>query len=1234
MSQKMEVLKLFDLFVLVYILFVPLGSGNEFTTLLYVLPHDSPGLCPTTNMSHCQTLNSYVDNAASFFLSDTALLFLPGNHLLNQTVEFHDITNIGLLSYNTSYRQQNPTIMCSPPHLPGTSIDAGFYFSNITRMQIVNLSFSDCGHELHKHLRAISLHNITDLSLKYIEVRYSPGYGLHADNIFGQSQISHSAFSHSTQGGNALLNYKHCSYKDTIKKSVLTISSSFFGHGIGIPGYLASGISAFIWCTNVDVEIIDVVTINNTVYGHGAGGNIAVLLRNRTHLIKNKVVVKNCHIEAGYGHFGGGLFVSFEIVPLVLTNNTHTQELLIESTNFTRNHATGEGGGLYIITHEVIDLLHPVGLITITNCLFDSNTLDNELIAGVALHINNHYIPGYAEHIAPQYKLTVNHSQFTNNSVILNSDDHQKSTSSAMFILQTQSGVYVSDCIFDHNDVTGLTVGRSNVIFSGEIKFEGNSGFNGGGMLLCDRSFMFLTPYTRVSFIHNHAINTGGGIFVGEQCLQSIPNCFYQFSRSVLDDQKLLSTISVYSANNTAGSAGSAIYGGSVDFCVIMNPWMYTPSVIYGSAVFDEVFNTTHDIFDHSYVTSDPYEICFCSEPPYAQPNYTSTQIERVIYPGSTFTIWVVAIGQKNGTAPGSVRALAQHPTYLGTLQVSQDVKVNCTALNYTVYSPVSSTEIELQVEGPLLSAPPTLKIKKSSIKLMLKVCPIGFTLSNGMCACTAVLGGKEGVECVLDPFPAVRRSSYSWIGYHNSSDANRSGIIYHKYCPLDYCKTDLVYIRATDSSYNQDDQCAYSRTGLLCGKCPVGLSVVFGSSKCFACSDRFLSLIIVFAVAGIMLVAFLNISQLTVTNGAINGLIFYANIIQVNRSFLEAKIGLNPIFEVFIAWLNLDLGIELCFYNGMDMFAKVFLQFAFPAYVLFLAFLIIYLSRKSYKAARLMGRNAVQVLATLFILCYAKFLRIIISIFSATVIVYPDTSSEGMWTVDGNIPYAKGKHMALIIVGLLTTCFSLPYTFIVTFHQCIQKSNLTCCHWIHRMKPLLDAYGGTYKDKYRFWTGMLLFIRLFLFVIFALNVQQNPCINLMAILFVCLCVLSLGWVLGGVYRHWIPDVLEVSFFLNLAILSAGSLDALWKTDARSQKLFTSISVGLAFATFLFVLPFRFWKVALKIFTQIRSSSREENVLIEDIPPAISSTTSSVVDIKHLEKRNEHRDRECEPLLS
>ena len=71
----------------------------------------------------------------------------------------------------------------------------------------------------------------------------------------------------------------------------------------------------------------------------------------------------------------------------------------------------------------------------------------------------------------------------------------------------------------------------------------------------------------------------------------------------------------------------------------------------------------------------------------------------------------------------------------------------------------------------------------------------------------------------------------------------------------------------------NIDAQCNYNRSGLLCGKCKKGFSLVFGSSKCIKCSNSYISLLISFALAGIVLVVFLLVLKLTVAVGTINGL-------------------------------------------------------------------------------------------------------------------------------------------------------------------------------------------------------------------------------------------------------------------------------------------------------------------------------------------------------------------------
>ena len=257
----------------------------------------------------------------------------------------------------------------------------------------------------------------------------------------------------------------------------------------------------------------------------------------------------------------------------------------------------------------------------------------------------------------------------------------------------------------------------------------------------------------------------------------------------------------------------------------------------------------------------------------------------------------------------------------------------------------------------------------------------------------------------------------------------------------------------------------------------------------------------------------FLLVLRLTVAAGTINGLIFYTNVVAVNSAtFFQPQI--TNTLTVFIAWFNLDLGIESCFYNGMDAYIKIWLQFAFPLYVWALVGMIIIGSHYSGKVARMFGSNPIAVLATLFLLSYAKLLRTVIAALSYTYLEYPNNSHIAVWLYDGNIRYLSGKHIPLFIAAMFCLIFLFfPYTMLLIFSQCLQaKSNFKIFSYINSryVKPFLDAYHAPYSNKHRYWTGLMLLFRFVLFLISAVNALGDPSVNLLAIAFTTVAMLTL----------------------------------------------------------------------------------------------------------------------------
>ena len=146
--------------------------------------------------------------------------------------------------------------------------------------------------------------------------------------------------------------------------------------------------------------------------------------------------------------------------------------------------------------------------------------------------------------------------------------------------------------------------------------------------------------------------------------------------------------------------------------------------------------------------------------------------------------------------------------------------------------------------------------------------------------------------------------------------------------------------------------------------------------------SNNFIALVIAFGVLGIVLIIIITLLNLTVAEGSVNGVVFYAAFVHLNRTSFFQNYNNNNLFPIFISWLNLDFGFNVCFYNGLTSYAKIWLQFIFPIYLYVIEIIVVTSSYKFSKLARVTGaRNRLKVLSTIFLLGYMKMLRVAIAI-------------------------------------------------------------------------------------------------------------------------------------------------------------------------------------------------------------------------------------------------------------
>ena len=316
-------------------------------------------------------------------------------------------------------------------------------------------------------------------------------------------------------------------------------------------------------------------------------------------------------------------------------------------------------------------------------------------------------------------------------------------------------------------------------------------------------------------------------------------------------------------------------------------------------------------------------------------------------------------------------------------------------------------------------------------VKLL--ACPVGFTLQDGMCDCDPILT-KYIDKCYID-YSAIRRPASTWITAHTLTNDTNYLI---SDCPMDYClphsfDINLLY---------PDRQCQFERTGILCSQCQQPLSMVFGSSRCMKCTNLYILITIIIIVAGIALVVILYLLNLTVTKGTINGIILYANIISINDSiFLTSNDVFSPL-KVFISFTNLDLGIETCFYDGMDSYAKTWLQLFFPFYLIIITAIIIIASRYSPRIFRLTSSRSLPVLATLFLLSYTGVLRTVLTVlFSYSTITHlPSGHRQIVWSIDASVPLFGLKFTILFVTCLFLFLLLIPFNIILLFSRYLSR--------------------------------------------------------------------------------------------------------------------------------------------------------------------------------------------------
>ena len=651
-------------------------------------------------------------------------------------------------------------------------------------------------------------------------------------------------------------------------------------------------------------------------------------------------------------------------------------------------------------------------------------------------------------------------------------------------ILLTGNSTYTNN----HGSVFGIS--NTKVILGGRLHFENNTGNSGSAFILTGSSRFILKDGLHATFINNTAFTSGGAIYAY--------NCIT--SECMFTPQANSSNITMLFINNTATHSGNSIFSNNLYNCSTMNlSAAVVAKKFYCHLSQGTLFSTDRQLSTVAF----KQRICYNDTS-----NFFNKAKSIVVYPGMMLHFLMTVLDAFNQSANTDVSLNLYHfqdkidrPIPSQTWYVTPNIITisgnNCTAVNVTILKKTDTAFFGLRLVTSILP----VSTMTSVTFLNPKDCPAGFEFdsSTHKCECCQVLRKID-----FQPVCKISSDGYnplitinlvtSFITHSTWIGTLDNGIVFgvSSHCFV-YCRyknnhnafvindsaRNINVMIAESSNYdNKKNLCIDNREGPLCSQCIPGYSVTFGSNECAKCSNWWLLTLIVYGLAGPLLIYLLYALNLTLTTGKLNGIIFYSQILNNTSTLSGYYNALNQGFVKFILFcsrgilllinLNISFNIPLCFYDGMTDLWKSGLGLVFPVYLLSIVIGLIVISRYSVRLSNRIANSSIQVLVTVVHLSFSTLLTSLFDVFTP-VYIHTNTSDAPLvvWQNDGTVEYGKSGHLILMIVtGLIVGTILTTYLTVLLAGRLLMKINMIREY----LRPIHEAIHAPYKPNKEFF--------------------------------------------------------------------------------------------------------------------------------------------------------------------
>ena len=393
--------------------------------------------------------------------------------------------------------------------------------------------------------------------------------------------------------------------------------------------------------------------------------------------------------------------------------------------------------------------------------------------------------------------------------------------------------------------------------------------------------------------------------------------------------------------------------------------------------------------------------------------------------------------------------------------------------------------------------------------------CPPGLIYSVKERQCQCVVNHTHQIPaisgCKITTLQAYFNEFY-WIGYESDDVTD----LIFGLCPYHYCYNKFLpsQLLPRDANKTVLDEFVCGdrrRTGLLCGQCIKGYSVMMNSptSTCHKCKDvhiGILYLVLSYILPVSMLFYVIMSYNVRMTTGVISAFLFFAQIITSQYYFLslEANTALPvtisniviPIYSISNLEFFQHDTFSYCLFSKagtVDILAFRLLLSFYPVLLVLTYFLLrcyCTCKHRCFQNCRLSSRSVTHGVSAFLVLCFAKINILAFKILKYTELFYINgTNYRKVVHLQGDIKYfeeplynmyAIGSLHAIVIIITIPTMILVLHPNIAIYFEWGESKFVSLVNkllLIHKLKPVLDTFQGDYKDKMHLFAGLHFFL-------------------------------------------------------------------------------------------------------------------------------------------------------------